>query len=211
MSVATILLEDALAKILRDTRYMEGITYGLPRKGHDEGSVANHINELEGTLLKLSVGRGGLLTEEEALKLLVLIHVHDTFKMEGKSQSDNHQVSLRDPRSHPMLARKFLAEFTDDESLLAIVQWHDEGHALWKQVETKGKFSVIRLDEALHHIPDLELFLIFTVIDGYTASKLKDRSPKWFLDVVTDHCHPEKPYRAYEALALLEKLNGFHP
>jgi hypothetical protein len=190
-----------LVEIINDPRYVEGVTYGKPRKGHDEGSVKNHIEELESNLKKLRP----MLTDDEFWKLLILIHVHDTFKLEGKRLSGGKQVSLRDPRCHPMQARAFLSEFLKDESVLAIVQWHDEGHALWKQQQEKGKFSVIRLDEALQDIPDLELFLLFTVIDGWTASKLKDRTPKWFLDVVYNHCVPPKPYRAYEALALLEK------
>jgi hypothetical protein len=195
-------LEHILARVMADSRYVEGITYGLPRKGHDEGSVANHIIELEGTFLKLCFA--GLLTEEEKGKLLVLIHVHDTFKLAGKKLSGGKQVSLRDPRSHASLARAFLAEFTNDESVLAILQFHDEGHALWKQQEEKGRYSVLRLDDALRQIPDLELFLLFTVIDGWTASKLKDRTPKWFLDVVADHVKPATPFRAYAALAVLE-------
>jgi len=193
-------LTEIIGQILDDSRYLEGITYGLPRKGHEEGTVKNHIFELRQSLEKLS----GMLSEEEYLKLLILIHVHDSFKLAGKRLSDNHQVSLRDPRSHASLARAFLAEFTNDESMLAVAQWHDEGHALWKQVEAKGKFSVVRLDEALRYIPDVELYLLFTVIDGYTKSKLKDRTPKWFLDVVRDHCVPPQPYRAYKALELLE-------
>lgn len=194
-------LVEIVGQILDDGRYLEGLTYGVPRAGHDEGSVANHIFELRQNLEKLT----GMLSEEEYLKLLILIHVHDAFKLEGKRLANNHQVSLRDPRSHAMLARKFLSEFTDDESLLSIVQWHDEGHALWKQVETKGKYNEARLKEFLQHMVDLELFLLFTVIDGYTKSKLKDRSPVWFLNVVYNHCVPPKLYRAYDALLLLEQ------
>ena len=200
MEDAETLLE-MLGQILDDARYLEGLSYGLPRKGHDEGSVANHILELRQTLDNLH----GMLTEEEYLKLLIAVHVHDTFKMAGKRLSEGHMVSLRDPRSHPMMARKFLAEFTDDEPLLALVQWHDEGHALWKQVQANGKFNTLRLDQMLRNIPDLELFLIFTVVDGYTSSKLKDRSPRWFLDAVSDYTHPAEPYRAYRALDLLER------
>jgi hypothetical protein len=189
-----------LAAIVSDPRYIEGITYGVPRTGHDEGSVANHIRELEETLFRLKT----VLTDEEFWKLRVLIHVHDTFKLAGKRLSNNHQVSLRDPRSHPMLAREFLSGFVKDESMLAVVQWHDEGHALWKQVQAKGHYNDLRLKEALWNIPDLELYLLFTVVDGHTVSKRKDRTPKWFLDVVYNHCLPPQRYRAYDALQLLE-------
>jgi hypothetical protein len=193
--------QDIFDRLRKDPRYVEGITYGKPRKGHDEGTVDRHITELCANLLKIQP----MLTEEEYWKLLIVIHVHDTFKLAGKRMTGGKQVSLRDPRCHPLQARAFLAEFTDDPALLAIVQWHDEGHALWKQTQTSGAFSKPRLLEMLQQVtPDVELFLLFTVIDGYTVSKLKDRSPKWFLDTVTAFSHPLKPFRAYEALKLLE-------
>ncbi len=39
-------LKDLLQKILADARYVEGITYGKPRVGHEEGSVANHLADI---------------------------------------------------------------------------------------------------------------------------------------------------------------------
>lgn len=189
--------KEILKKIKADPRYIEGITYGVPRPGHDEGSVANHLKELEETLFNLAP----LVSMEEYLKLLVLIHVHDSFKLAGK-RITGRQVSLRDPNSHASLGRAFLSEFTDDESLLAIVQFHDEGHALWKSWQRRGRFNTERLQEALDLLPDKDLYLLFTVIDGYTVSKLKNRSPLWFLDQVA-HQTGVSDYRAYKALELL--------
>jgi hypothetical protein len=191
---------DILYKIKQDPRYQEGITYGVPRKGHDEGSVSNHIVDLEKNLLAL-VGKNSPLLPDEGNKLRVLIHVHDTFKLAGKRLSNNHQVSLRDPRSHAMLGRAFLNEFTRDESMLAVVQYHDEGHALWQQQQKRGKYSQMRMAELLGAVPDIELYAIFTVIDGYTPGKLKDRTPRWFLDELNYHA---KTPRAYAALSMLE-------
>lgn len=189
-----------LEVIKNDPRYKEGILYGQPRKGHDEGSVGNHIKELEANLRRI----GALVTDEEHWKLLVLIHVHDTFKGAGKKLTGNEHVSLLDPRSHASLAKDFLAEFTDDNSMLTILQFHDEGHALRQRWEKKRLLDVRRLCRSMDQIPDLELFLIFTVIDGYTVSKLKDRDPRWFLDVVRLHYAKRPHFRAYDVQEALQ-------
>jgi hypothetical protein len=202
--------EEILKTIQADPRYVEGLTYGVPRQGHDEGSVANHLVELEENLNTIYNGHSTertttwefecfkpLITDEEMWKLKTLIHVHDSFKLEGKRRTNFHKVSLRDPQSHASLARAFLSEFTDDESVLAIAQFHDEGHALWQQWREKGAYREERMRDCLQHIPDVTLYLIFTIIDGYTTSKIKDRSPRWFVEEVAKFA--EVP-RAFEVL-----------
>lgn len=170
-----------LLKVTADPRYQEGLTYGKPRPGHAEGTVANHILEISPTLDRIYERR--LINEEEYWKLKILVCVHDAFKLEGKRLT-GHQVSIRHEHSHPSLARKFLAEFTNDEEILSIAQYHDEGHALWQKWVKKGAYDVERLKDALLYIPNVDLYLIFTIIDGYTSSKTIDRSPRWFVDEV---------------------------
>lgn len=193
--VKELALQEMLAKILVDPRYKEGLTYGQPRPGHEEGTVAKHIEELERTLDKLD----DLVTSEEYWKLKVLIHVHDALKLEGKRRT-GHQVSLNHPDSHASLACAFLKEFTEDEDLLNIVLYHDEGHALLQKYEKTGRMDSRRLIQRVLTIKDIDLYLIFTIIDGYTESKLKDRSPRWFVDQVNSW---RPSTRAYE---VLEKL-----
>lgn len=208
--------KDILEVIKNDARYKAGILYGQPRKGHDEGSVENHIKELEQNLSCVetyvsqneSVLRPKYFSREEYWKLLVLIHAHDTFKGAGKKLTNHEHVSLLDPRSHASLAKAFLAEFTDDASMLAILQFHDEGHALRQRWDAKGLLNVERLNRSLDQVPDLPLFLIFTVIDGFTVSKMKDRDPRWFLRVVRDSyvkVRSDDVVRAYNVLGILEE------
>jgi hypothetical protein len=78
------------------------------------------------------------------LKLKLLIHAHDSFK--GESQVG---VSITDPKSHASLARAFLATYCDDADLLAMVQYHDEPFALYRQFETKGKYNSGRFQAML--------------------------------------------------------------
>jgi len=99
-----------------------------------------------------------------ALKLL--IHTHDTFK--GEAQQG---VAITDHNSHASLARAYLQTFCDDPDLLAMVQYHDEPFALWRQFDAKGKYNQARFDALLSNIKDWNLFLAFNIIDGCTAGK----------------------------------------
>lgn len=201
---------DIYDRIVKDPRYLEGLMYGKPRKGHEEGSVANHLVDLDVTLLTLQKSCYWL-GPTAFWKLKVLIHVHDSFKLEGKRRT-GHQVSLRDPNSHASLARDFLAEFTANPYMLAIVQYHDEGHALWQQEQKTGIYNEQRLTEALEAISPgciasqksdhIDFYLVFTIIDGYTPSKLKDRSPRWFVSVVNKHVKTEMAQIALRVLGI---------
>lgn len=204
--------EQVWTRLVSDSRYLEGVTYGTnqPRRGHAEGSVRNHIEELEGTLGKLRP----ILSEEEVWKLRILIHAHDSMKLEGKRQTNGKDVGLQDERSHCSLGKKFLSEFTTDEQLLAIVQYHDEGHALWTAWTKKRKFDEMRLARALAAVMDLkpelprdaevDLYILFTIIDSATKSKMEDRSPKWFVDVVNKYIPVPRAYEALELLGIRE-------
>src|SRR5215475_1903450 len=98
-------MQEILARVISDPRYLKNIEYGEPRSGHPEGKVKFHMAELETNLEKLAPR----LSEEQYWKLKFLIHVHDTFKAEAIPDSP-----IESPYSHASLARKFAAEFTDD-------------------------------------------------------------------------------------------------
>jgi hypothetical protein len=185
-------LEAVLHRIKSDVRYAEGIAYGRPRVGHAEGSVKNHLADLDANLERLRP----LVSEEEYWKLAVLIHVHDTFKYCAKRDS-----AIRDPRSHASLARGFLAEFGADDDLLRMVQFHDEGFALFKQFEESGKYSQRRMTENVLTIRDMDLYLLFTIIDGHTASK-DDGRVRWFIDEVNKHRATPRAYQALNVLGI---------
>jgi hypothetical protein len=185
-------MENALARIKEDPRYKAGLAYGKPRLGHAEGSVGNHLADLDANLQAIR----HLLSSKEYCKLALLIHVHDTMKYAAKMDAP-----IRDPESHASLARKFLAEFVDDHDLLQMVQFHDEGFALFKQFEAKGKYSRRRLNENVLAIGDIELYLLFTVIDGHTPSK-EDGMVRWFVDEVNKHRSTPRVYEAMSALGL---------
>jgi hypothetical protein len=150
--------------VIADERYKRNIEYGKPRRGHDEGTVKAHIEELERNLTDLWRTMG--LSTATYWKLRVLIHVHDAFKAEAKRDSP-----ILDPQSHASLATNFLAEFTDDDDMLAIVQFHDLGYAVFKALKEKGVLNEAKLMAGLNAIHDLDLYLTFAIIDACTASK----------------------------------------
>lgn len=176
-STATVeALHRLYCAVLADPRYATGITYGKPRQGHQEGTVAAHIIQLEANLARLRP----LINSEQYWKLMVLIHTHDTFKYWA-----SRDVSILDRQSHASLAKTFLAEFTDDEDLLRMVQFHDENWALYKQFAQRGHYNEQRFCANILPIRDLELFLLFTILDGFTPSKEEIYiSMRWFVGEV---------------------------
>lgn len=142
------------------------MSWGEPRPGHPEGSIARHIAELEDNLEALAPR----LSLEERERLRVLIHVHDLFKPQARP------VAIAHPDSHASLARAFLAEFSDDQELLEAVQLHDEPFALFRRKEVPPS---PRWQALLSRICDWDTYLSFLIVDGCTAGK--PREPlRWF-------------------------------
>ncbi|HEY7330789.1 MAG TPA: hypothetical protein VH592_24320 [Gemmataceae bacterium] len=160
--------------IVADLRYQANLDWGEARPGHPEGTVRAHIAEIERNLEVLKPQ----LSEPDYWKLKLLLHTHDAFKRDSQPG-----VPIAHPRSHASLARAFLSEFCDDGDMLAMVQYHDEPYALWRQVETKGSYNQERFAALLNNIKDWNLFLAFNIIDGCTDGK--DREPlRWLFEQV---------------------------
>ncbi len=135
---------------------------------------SRHIQEVEGNLERLR----HKLSDTDYLRLKALIHAHDTFK--GEAQPG---LPIMAPSSRASLARAFLAEFCDDADMLAMVQYHDEPFALWRQFASKAKFNEERLTALLTRIHDWNVFLAFNIVDGCTDGK--DRAPlRWLFQHV---------------------------
>jgi hypothetical protein len=164
-------MQDLLQKIVADESYQANLDWGKPRRGHAEATVRAHVAELEENLDFLRPR----LSEDAYWKLKLLIHVHDSFKAEA-----TRGVPITHPRSHASLARAFLARFCQDTDLLNMVQYHDEGHALWRGFQSERLVNAGRLSGLVSRIQDWDLFLAFCVIDSCTFSKERD-SIRWFV------------------------------
>jgi hypothetical protein len=162
--------------ITSDPRYQRNLDWGVVRPGHPEGTIRAHIAELERNLEQLRPK----VPETDYWRLKVLVHTHDTFK--GEAQPG---APITAPNSHASLARAFLAEYCDDADMLAMIQYHDEPFALWRQFVSKGRFKEERLTTLLTSIRDWNLFLAFTIVDGCTEGKERD-SLRWLFRLVAE-------------------------
>jgi hypothetical protein len=168
--------KEIFAAITSDPRYQRNLDWGKVRPGHPEGTIRAHIAELERNLERLREK----LSETDYWRLKVLVHTHDTFKGEARPGAP-----IAAPNSHASLARAFLAEFCDDADMLAMVQYHDEPFALWRQVKLKGRLNEERLDALLTNVRNWNLFLAFNIVDGCTEGKQRD-SLRWLFRQVAE-------------------------
>lgn len=166
-------------KVIQTDRYKKNILYGKPRKGHAEGTVEAHIAELEQNLKTISYMIS--MSDDYFWKLKVLINVHDSFKAES-----GRNLPILDPNSHASLAMAFLAEYTTDNDILNMVQYHDIGYAVYKKYKEKKRVDHARLDAAVHSIKDLDLFALFCIIDACTPSKGREMIT-WFIEYLEQH------------------------
>jgi hypothetical protein len=156
----------------RDSRLVEGLAWGRPRKGHPEGAVANHVAHLLETIDDWAATG----TRRADLRFISL--VHDAFK---------HAVKPLRPKSgenhHAMRARRFAEEYTDDERLLATIELHDRPYGLWRRRRWTAGVPGHKVDSMLARIPDLELFVRFVELDGSTEGKT--HAPiEWFREEI---------------------------
>jgi hypothetical protein len=165
-------------KILTDARYLRNIEYGEPRFGHPEGKVKFHIADLEANLDQIA-SRG--ISASTYWKLKFLIHVHDTFKAEAE-----RDVPILHPRSHATLAKEYACQYTDDQDLLNILQFHDFNYSMWLDYAQKGSYDKAAFQHLIDMIQDWDLFLMFTIIDGRTKGKELSKLA-WFIEEVKKH------------------------
>jgi hypothetical protein len=165
---------DLERRVSSEPELLEGLAWGEPRAGHPEGAVGAHVSHLLETLDQSGVSG----EERELLRFMAL--VHDSFK---------YQVRERLPRvgenHHAMRARRFAEGFTDDERLLAAIEFHDRPYALWRKLKRRGKLDERALQRMLRRIPDAELFLRFVELDGSTEGK-RPEPIDWFREQLVE-------------------------
>jgi hypothetical protein len=155
-------------RVTAEPELLEGLAWGEPRAGHPEGAVGTHVSHLLETLDQ----SGETGERRELLRFMAL--VHDSFK---------YQVRDRLPRvgenHHAMRARRFAERFTDDERVLAAIEFHDRPYAIWRKLQRRGKLDERALRRMLKRIPDPDLFLRFIELDGSTEGK-RPEPIEWF-------------------------------
>ena len=155
-------------RVTADPELLEGLAWGKPRKAHPEGSIGAHVGDL---LEKLDDSGA---EDEERAKLRFITLVHDSFKNKVQEwrprTGENH---------HAMRARRFAERYTDDESLLTMIELHDRPYGIWRKMQRTGRLDEKRLEQLLSRIDDPDLFLKFVELDGSTEGK-KPEPVRWF-------------------------------
>jgi hypothetical protein len=154
--------------VTEDPELLAGLAWGKPRKGHPEGTVGAHVGDLLGTIERDDH------TGEPRSQLRFIALVHDAFKYRVHEwlpkTGENH---------HAMRARRFAQRFTDDEQLLATIQYHDGPYAIWRKMRRRGSLDEGRFEDMMRQVPDAELFLRFIELDGSTEGK-NPEPIRWF-------------------------------
>ena len=155
-------------RIVAEPDLLEGLAWGQPRAGHPEGAVGTHVSHL-----LEAIERDGETGERRELLRFMAI-VHDAFKYRGRERlpraGENH---------HGTRARRFAERFTDDERVLAAIEFHDRPYAIWRKLQRRGKLDERALRRMLKRISDPDLFLRFIELDGSTEGK-RPEPIEWF-------------------------------
>ena len=151
----------------------KGLCWGEPRYGHPEGQVVYHVPDILDNINRLLPPLSK--KEREQLRLIALLH--DAFKyIEDKG-------SPRDwSRHHSMLARQFGEAFITDETILDILELHDEAYYCWRleallHQPQKSAARFAKLMERIGYC--LQLYYVFFKCDTQTGDKTQ-APVKWF-------------------------------
>jgi len=164
---------DLEVKIMEDLSWQEGLFYGKPRYGHPEGKIINHIHEVLDNVENLRF-RVSLETYEK-LRLITLIH--DTFK-----HKVNESIAKVGKNHHAFIAREFAEQYIADNSVLEVIELHDEAYHAWRKLRHEQNHTKAenKLQELLLRLGEhLELFYLFFVCDTQTGDKTQDPL-RWF-------------------------------
>lgn len=164
-------------QIAADPAWQTGVVWGKPRYGHMEGQIQYHIADV----LKNIDQQCPPPQERTILRLIAL--VHDTFK---------YRVDESRPKMgtnhHAYIARKFAEHYIHDESILNLIELHDEAYNSWRLGAYKGKWQ--HAEERVNHLlrrlgPSLPLYVRFFHADSKTESK-DQRPVHWFEQILQE-------------------------
>lgn len=148
---------------LEDADFLKGLFWGTPRYGHPEGQIALHVREVLNNIDALN------LPDTTYQQLRLIAFAHDTFKF-----LESRQRPRDWSKHHGMLARNFVARFTDDLPVLDILELHDEAFYCWRMIQLyqKPKKGYARFDRLLERMGEnLQLYYLFFRADTQTGDK----------------------------------------
>ncbi len=165
------------AELLALPDFQVGYNWGLPRFGHPEGKVGIHVKEVLENIDKLSVDKD----TRQRLRLIALSH--DTLKCQ-----ENKAFNGGLYKHHGLLARELMENYCDDETLLDIIELHDEAFYIWRTATLEGRKEAanIRLGQLMERIGgQMGLYFQFFKCDTQTGDKMQ--APLyWFEKIIKE-------------------------
>lgn len=144
-------------EILSNVQVQQGLNWGVPRKGHPEGTVLLHVVEVLNNIEKISE----VLTPQEYFDLRFIAFLHDTFK-------------YIDQRNHSLVSKEFAKQYTHDPSVLLVIETHDDAYRIWKRKATHYDIE-ISLNELKARLGGaLPLYCLFYLCDNLTGNKTQE-------------------------------------
>jgi hypothetical protein len=110
-------------QLLLVPEFRHGLLWGEPRFGHPEGKVALHVREVLD-----NVDRIEGLEADMRMQLRLIALAHDTFKYAEDRNRPRDWL-----KHHGILARRFMEAYTDDTTVLDIIETHDDAYYAWLQ------------------------------------------------------------------------------
>ena len=162
---------DLEKKIISDPEWVDGAEWGFSRESHPEEKNLYHIVEVLNNIDKLDISSAN----REILRLIALIH--DTFKYKVDINRDRTGGN-----NHATIARHFAEKFINNESVLKIIELHDEAFNSWRKGNDTGKWEKAqeRLKKLLDQLgDDIQLYYWFYKCDNETGDK-NQQCLKWF-------------------------------
>ena len=157
---------DIEQRVAEHPDWLEGIECGRPRHGHPEGQIKFHIAAVLDNVERFfekSPMRGDL-------RLIALIH--DSFKYRV-----NYDKSRCGENHHAMIARRFAETIIGNESVLDIIELHDEAYNSWQCGNRDGRWkkAECRATALIERLGDnVALYLAFYQCDNSTEGKESD-------------------------------------
>ena len=165
-------------KLIEVAEFRKGLFWGKPRFGHPEGMVVYHIKDVLDNIEQLDVD------DEIREQLRTIAYSHDTFKYleeqigKGPDRSNHHSI----------LARNFMEDYISDESVLDVIEYHDEAYYCWRlqHLYNRKEEGTARMNEMIEKLNgNLQLFYLFFKCDTCTGDKIQ--APlQWFETTVAN-------------------------
>ena len=181
---------DLERNLLTLPEFQHGLLWGEPRFGHPEGTVIYHVREVLDNIELIPA-----ITAETRRRLRLIAFSHDTFKF-AESRSRPRDWT----RHHGRIARQFMENYTDDQSVLDVIETHDDAYYKWLS-QRRRPSPHSQLDSLTSRVGYcMQLYYLFFKCDTQTGDKVQ--APLFWFEEAAEGIEivKIKPYWPFELM-----------